>query len=96
MKMKQLFSPIHCKCWVYITRKAEGNSRQIKYTVDLNSKLHGIQDAALIYYRSFDNVMDALGHKLLLENLSTQSVDCIIRKTNPRMQDLKLLCEAKN
>lgn len=86
--MKPLFSPINNEYWVYITQNNNTNSRQIEYTVDLNIKLHRIKDAAIIYYRSFDNATDALTHKLLLEKLPFQSVNSIIRKMNPRMQEL--------
>lgn len=87
--MKRSFTPINTRCWVYIIRNTDGKGRQIKYTVNLNGRLHRLQNADLIYYRLFDNVLDALAHKLLLEELSPQSVDSIIRKTNPEFQNLK-------
>lgn len=89
MGMKHFSTSNNTLCWVYITHTTEGSNRLIKYTIDLNARLLQLRDANLIYYRLFNNVADAVAYKLLLEKLSPKSVDSIIRKANPRFQDLK-------
>ena len=86
--MKRASIPINTRCWVYILLDTETKKQQIEYTINLSGKLHHSPNTALIYYRLFDNVLDALAHKLLLEELSPQSVESIIRKTNPDFQNL--------
>lgn len=44
---------------------------------------------ALLYHQSFDSMMEALGHKLLLEELSASSLVALIEETNPHHMDLK-------
>ena len=54
-----------------------------RYTVHHAINLPNIIEnstSKLIYYRSFDNLLDALGHKLLLEQLSEASLTRIIRE----------------
>lgn len=44
---------------------------------------------ALLYHQYFDSMMEALGHKLLLEELSASSLVALIEETNPHHTDLK-------
>lgn len=44
--------------------------------------------ACLLYYRFFLNSFDALAHKLMLESLSSASVNCIISRYNPSWENL--------
>ena len=44
----------------------------------------------MIYCRRFDEMILALGHKMLLSFLDSKSVKSIIRRENPTMEDLSL------
>jgi len=41
----------------------------------------------VVYFRLFDNVLDAIGHKLILEQLEKESIDMLICKQNPTRKD---------
>lgn len=41
----------------------------------------------LVYFRLFDNAVDAAGHKLLLEQLEKESIEMLICKQNPTGKD---------
>lgn len=46
------------------------------------------ETVCLLYYRFFVNSFDALAHKLMLESLSSASVNCIISRYNPSWENL--------
>jgi predicted GIY-YIG superfamily endonuclease len=81
---------INEQCWIYIIEQHEqqlsigvaGNLRKhIKTCSFENSK-------KLIFYRCFPDTLSALGFKLLLENLSHNTVEQLIRHSNPTKKDL--------
>lgn len=43
----------------------------------------------LLYYHHFNNVFDALAHKLMLESLCDASLNCVISRKNPGWEDLR-------
>jgi hypothetical protein len=43
----------------------------------------------LLYLRYFNNLQDAIGHKLFLESLSVTSLRTNIRTQNPKVKDLR-------
>ena len=66
--------------WVYILQKGTKPEYRIGYATDLSpitdeSNLHGVK---LVYTRRFQHPLEALGHKLLLENVSKASLERII------------------
>lgn len=81
-------------CWVYITRTPRTDELFICYTLNLADELARNPHLILLYYRRFENIHDAIGHKLLLEQLSTASVSLIINRLNPH--DIDLRNEFKN
>lgn len=42
---------------------------------------------SLLYYRQFGEMFEALGHKLLLDHLSRDSLMNLVRRTNHEMKD---------
>ncbi|MDF9828900.1 hypothetical protein [Parabacteroides sp. PF5-6] len=76
-------------CWVYIAEKeksAEG--LQVGFCRSLPVMLERTGHDKLLYYRQFSTPTDALGHKLLLEELSGESLQLTISSINPEMRDL--------
>ena len=92
MKRSNHIFPNNTICWVYIYtdgKKAEGSFR-IAYHLDLREEMKRLSgDAKLISFRRFHNIADALGHKLLLEHLSRDSLDELILRMNPNGADLR-------
>ena len=79
-------------CWVYVL-VTKGKLLSIEMAVNIKQRLGelnmGNEHYRLIYCRLFTNTISALGHKLLLEHLSHQSVMRIIKKENPGLLDLR-------
>lgn len=72
-------------CWIYILEgKLFPHKRRIVYCGDENCELsvanHLSKYEQLVYCRQFDNVLDALAHKLMLETLSKETITHIISK----------------
>lgn len=78
---------MHPTGWVYILQL--GSDYRIGQTPDPAGLLRQEEGAQIVYLRAFDNLLDALGHKLLLERLSVSSLYRLIHKQNPGMEDLR-------
>lgn len=79
--------------FICITGSGSLQPKAIRFYSDYNlqrwMKEGVVPDAVrLLYYRHFDNVFDALAHKLMLENLCIASLNCIISHKNPGWEDL--------
>ena len=67
-------------CWVYISeKKKSAGLLQVGYCRTLPIMLTHTAEDNLLYYRQFSTLGDGLGHKLLLEDLSTDSLYLTIR-----------------
>lgn len=64
--------------WVYIL-EADAKPRYTVYHALNRPAISENLSGKLIYSRSFDNLIDSLGHKLLMEQLSEASITRIIR-----------------
>lgn len=81
-------------CYCYILVKDEkhytigiaGSSKFHEYNINNSETGSG----RLIYYRSFPDTVSALGFKLLIENLAPNSIEYIIRRSNPKLKTLEL------
>ena len=69
-----LFNNKTRKCQIYYATNPSG----IKEQTEPNLKL--------VYVRWFDNMIDALGHKLLLEKISNSSLKRIIRMQKSKLE----------
>ena len=84
-------------CWVYLIEQ-EDHSYSIRYSLDLYKELRAFpHNASLIFYRSFYNIVDGIAYKVLLENLSIESIFITISLINPNKENMckKLLDEYK-
>lgn len=78
----------HC---IYILQKGMKKQYQIGYSPNLSEILNEVkkgEENRLLYTRIFNELIDALGHKLFLEHISTASLKRIIQKQNPKLEDL--------
>lgn len=73
--------------WVYLTPNDSGTGYHIAFDIDLLHKIE-TEKIDLRYYRKFDNLLDGLAHKLLLETISGQSLQRIIWNNNPDNKNL--------
>lgn len=72
-------------CWVYILEgKYFPHKQRILFCGDENYELsvatHLGKGEQLVYCRQFDNVLDALAHKLMLESLSKETATHLIKQ----------------
>ncbi|MDH6344301.1 hypothetical protein M2480_003188 [Parabacteroides sp. PFB2-12] len=76
-------------CWVFIYREDEKAYRlQIGFSRGLPQMLAQSIGKTLLYYRQFPSTDDGLAHKLLLENLSSDSLHQRILRTNAQLNNL--------
>jgi hypothetical protein len=73
-------------CYIYIARRRAGAriAYRIGYSVDGGGGLHPAPGEGIVYLRPFSDPIDALGHKLLLEQLSIASLRRLIRTYAPQ------------
>lgn len=78
------------QCWIYIIEQRE-QSLLIGIAGNLRQKLGEctLEDSKkLIFYRCFSDTLSALGFKLLLQNLSHNTIGQLIQRANPSRKDL--------
>lgn len=71
-------------CYIYVTRRRAGarTAYQVGYSADMDSGSRLAAAEGVVYMRPFSDPIDALGHKLLLEQLSDASLRRLIRNYN--------------
>ena len=85
------FIPRHQEvaCWVYILQLAN-TILSIRYTPDLEESILSLPAGALLlFFKPFYTIQEGLAYKLYLENLSRETLKCLINKENPHYKDLK-------
>ncbi len=80
-------------CWILVSHDLASGTNSINFcsedTVAFNIKRFGASSSEIpIYFRQFNNILDALAHKLLLENLGRESMKAIIKRMNPEGKNL--------
>jgi hypothetical protein len=78
-------------CWIYILQGNSNADYQVGYTVNLPERIQQMNACGgkLVYLRIFNDFIDAIGHKLFLEQITTPSLRRIVRMHNPELNDLK-------
>lgn len=79
-------------CYIYVIRRGAGAraAYYVGYSVGAGSASRLAAAEGVVYLRPFSDPVDALGHKLLLEQLSAASLRRLIRNYNINHKD-KLL-----
>lgn len=79
--------PLYSSFYIMVFRD-EAGEWEVMMCVDVKHLLLRVRPfAPLLYYRKFDNLFDALGHRLLLERLSDESLYQLVQNTNFEMKD---------
>lgn len=88
--MKDKFIPYDNQpCWVSVYARREQCAHYcIGFDLTLPQMLARQPEMRLLYYRQFVNLADGLAHKLLLEQLSADSIDSLIARYNSTHSDL--------
>ena len=73
-------------CWVCLIQQLSGY--EVSFVLNLSKIFWLDEPTRLVYFRRFDNLIDGIGHKLLLENISEQSLRRLITKNNPDNRNL--------
>gem|GEM_PF-5977961 len=78
-------------CWVYLIEAADEHNIEVAYDLRLSRILDKTDNGLhrLVYLRRFSNPLDAIGHKLLLESVSQQSLKRLIKMNNPDNKNLR-------
>lgn len=85
--------PIHTLFWVCLF-ETEGQRHIIALTTNMAAALRQQpSEDKLLYFRMFNDMQEAIGHKLLMEHLSRESIEVNIRSVNPRMIDMRQIAE---
>lgn len=81
--------------YVCIFRQKKPARIFIVYGTDWNYTVGKIKsDAELLYIRTFDNILDGMGHKLILEQLDLLDLKNLIHQSNRHEQNLRPAVEA--
>lgn len=76
-------------CWVYVTRNIQPDQElHIGIAANLPALLIESKDKEILYFRQFASTLDALAHKLLLTNVSSETLYRMIRENNPSLRNL--------
>ena len=77
-------------CWVYILRNETGEIT-IGFSVDMDEKFTEIatRKEKLSYLRPFEEPFDGLAHKHLLDSLSKNTINLLVRRNRERTEIYK-------
>ena len=73
--------------WVYILQKETVSEYSIGYATDLPPMTKSVK---LVYTRRFQYPLEALGHKLFLENISKASLKRIIKNNMMKEKEFEI------
>jgi hypothetical protein len=68
-------------CYIYIVQDGNRKEYKIRYSLNLPEK-------NIVYLRMFDDFVDAMGHKLFLENISKNSLKRFINLHNRTIKQI--------
>ena len=77
-------------CWVYILRNESGEIT-IGFSVDMDEKFTEIatRKEKLYYLRPFEEPFDGLAHKHLLDSLSQDTINLLVRRNREQTEIYK-------
>ncbi len=74
-------------CWVCVFLNEELNEYTVRLTGDPVS-ISGKEGGRLVYFRRFPDTLAGAGYRIVLSNISRISLEGVVRKENPDMEDL--------
>jgi len=90
LQQNQQTAKMKKNCWVYILRNESGEIT-IGFSVDMDEKFTEIsmRKEKLYYLRPFGNPFDGLAHKHLLDSLSKDTINHLVRRNRERTEIYK-------
>ena len=81
LQQNQQIAKMKKNCWVYILRNESGEIT-IGFSVDMDEKFTEIstRKEKLYYLRPFEEPFDGLAHKHLLDSLSKDTINLLVRR----------------
>ena len=90
MQQNQQTAKMKKNCWVYILRNESGEIT-IGFSVDMDEKFTEIatRKEKLSYLRPFEEPFDGLAHKHLLDSLSQDTINLLVRRNREQTEIYK-------
>ena len=90
LQQNQQTTKMKKNCWVYILRNESGEIT-IGFSVDMDEKFTEIsmRKEKLYYLRPFEEPFDGLAHKHLLDSLSKDTINLLVRRNRERTEIYK-------
>ena len=90
LQQNQQTTKMKKNCWVYILRNESGEIT-IGFSVDMDEKFTEIsmRKEKLYYLRPFEEPFDGLAHKHLLDSLSQDTINLLVRRNREQTEIYK-------
>ena len=90
LQQNQQVAKMKKTCWVYILRNESGEIT-IGFSIDMDEKFTEIsmRKEKLYYLRPFEEPFDGLAHKHLLDSLSQDTINLLVRRNRERTEIYK-------
>ena len=90
LQQNQRVAKMKKNCWVYILRNKTGEIT-IGFSLDMDKKFTEIstRKEKLYYLRPFEEPFDGLAHKHLLDSLSKDTINLLVRRNRERTEIYK-------
>lgn len=90
LQQNQQTAKMKKNCWVYILRNESGEIT-IGFSVDMDEKFTEIstRKEKLYYLRPFEEPFDGLAHKHLLDSLSKDTINLLVRRNREQTEIYK-------
>ena len=90
MQQNQQVAKMKKTCWVYILRNESGEIT-IGFSIDMDEKFTEIsmRKEKLYYLRPFEKPFDGLAHKHLLDSLSKDTINLLVRRNREQTEIYK-------
>ena len=90
LQQNQQVAKMKKTCWVYILRNESGEIT-IGFSVDMDERFTEIsmRKEKLYYLRPFEEPFDGLAHKHLLDSLSQNTINLLVRRNRERTEIYK-------
>lgn len=76
--------------WVTVFCNTSTDTYSVHYSIDIHKLLSRLAAATiLVYVKCYNDMCDALGHKLFLDTISADTLKRIIRLQNPKRADMR-------
>lgn len=80
----------HHHYWVTVFCNTSTDTYSVHYSIDIQNLLSRLAAATIpVYVKCYNDMCDALGHKLFLDTISADTLKRIIKLQNPKRADIR-------